>query len=474
MLHTYARRLFVCLMLFLMVSTTQLSARASTVMVASTEPVIHPTPSTGPAPRARVATYGAKDVTLSMPFLHAAFAVDVYPNEYFRYIPNADAPGTWLSVGDVAGTAYYAGDFVGNDFSHLYVIEFNLNELRTLNTATGISTTVGACTPLSGHVWTGATGTADGTLYASSTDDTTSYLYTVDTTSGTVTMLGEITNALTIVDIAINADGEMYGVDISNDTLVQIDPTTGAGTVVGSIGFDADFAQGMDFEPVSGVLYLAAYNATDAQGELRIADTDTGNSVLVGAFPEGAEVDALAFTPPPSQFLQNPGFEEGWTDWNTEGAPILSSTSHSGSWSVQLSGEECWAWQYVYVPANVLNVSFGYWITGISSDPDWDNDILIGGIWDLTRQTNYVDLRYGLTYFYSYPGVWKDRFYRLKADELANIAGQWVAVGFQLTQDWNPGYHKTSTAMVDDVVLYVTLPIYDNVVYVPLIIKQTQ
>jgi hypothetical protein len=36
-----------------------------------------------------------------------------------------------------------------------------------------------------------------------------------------------------------------------------------------------------------------------------------------------------------------------------------------------------------------------------------------------------------------------------------------VLVGFQLTQDWNPGYHKTSTAYVDDAVLYVTRPIYD-------------
>ena len=47
----------------------------------------------------------------------------------------------------------------------------------------------------------------------------------------------------------------MYGVDIVSDVLVQIDPSTGAGTVVGSVGVGANYAQGMDFEEETGVLY---------------------------------------------------------------------------------------------------------------------------------------------------------------------------------------------------------------------------
>jgi hypothetical protein len=128
-------------------------------------------------------------------------------------------------------------------------------------------------------------------------------------------------------------------------------------------------------------------------------------------------------------------------------------------------------WQEVVIPSDATVVSFGYWVTGISSDTDWDNDILIGGIWDQARQTKYVDVRYGLTYFYHNPMVWRNRIYRLKADELANVAGQRVLVGFQLTQDWNPGYHRTSTAWVDDVVLYVTRPLYDYSVHLPLVIR---
>ena len=58
-----------------------------------------------------------------------------------------------------------------------------------------------------------------------------------------------------------------------------------AGTIIGSIGFDANSAQGMSFDRSTDVLYLAAYN-TYRGGQLRIADTTTGNTVLVGAFPD--------------------------------------------------------------------------------------------------------------------------------------------------------------------------------------------
>ncbi|MCJ7739021.1 MAG: DUF4394 domain-containing protein [Anaerolineae bacterium] len=436
-----------------------------------------PPPSTGHAPSA-AATAATADVgpdsLLSVSSGSAAFAVDVYPNEYMRYIPDTDRPGEWESVGNVAGTAYYAGDFVGRDYSKVYVIDYALNQLHTLNTDTGADTTIGSCNPVSGHVWTGATGTADGTLYASSTaaTGTGSYLYTINTMTGAATLVGQITNAPNIIDIAINAAGQMYGLDIDIDSLVRINPVSGAGTVIGSIGYSADYSQGMDFDEESGVLYLAAYNTTSAQGELRIANTTTGSSVLVGAFPNGAETDALAFTPPTTQHLRNPGFESGLAYWYTASAPVLSSTSHSGSQSVLLSGQECWVWQNLHIPADALEVTIGYWISGLSYDPDWDNDIACGGIWDPTWQTKYADACFGLTYFYSSPGVWRHRILRLDAAELASVAGKNVKVAFWITQkDWLSGYHKESWAYVDDTILLVTRPVYDYAVYLPLTIR---
>ncbi len=75
----------------------------------------------------------------------------------------------------------------------------------------------------------------------------------------------------------------MYGFDLVNDSLMSIDKATGAGTIIGSLGFDANFGQGMDWDSATGQLYLAAFNNGTGQAELRIADTTTGNTALVGA-----------------------------------------------------------------------------------------------------------------------------------------------------------------------------------------------
>ena len=223
-----------------------------------------------------------------------AFAMDLQ-NEDMVYIPDTATPGTWDIVGATpASASFFAGDFLNGDFSKMYVLDYPANTLSTVDTTTAAVTLIGSCAPISGHLWTGMTGATDGTPYAASTDGSTSYLYTINPNTGVPTMVGQITNAPAIIDIAINAAGEMYGVDIANNMLVEINPATGAGTVVGSIGFDASYAQGMDFEDISGILYLAAYN-TASGGELRIADTSTGNTVLIGAFPGGTETDCLAF-----------------------------------------------------------------------------------------------------------------------------------------------------------------------------------
>ncbi|MEW6336119.1 MAG: DUF4394 domain-containing protein [Acidobacteriota bacterium] len=209
------------------------------------------------------------------------------------YWPTMTTPATWTVQAGVPGTAYFAGDFLLGDFSTLYVLDFYANELRKVLTANGATTVVGAAAAGSGQAWTGLTASASGMLYAAGTTCGGSTLYTIDATTAAVTAVGTITNAPCIIDIAINAAGQMYGVDILNDVLVGIDPATGAGTVIGPLGVDVNYAQGMDFDEVSGILYWAAYTSTSG-GELRTINTATGASTLIGAFPGGAEVDSLA------------------------------------------------------------------------------------------------------------------------------------------------------------------------------------
>ena len=64
--------------------------------------------------------------------------------------------------------------------------------------------------------------------------------------------------------------------------------------------------------------------------------------VLAGIAGFAAMIGAFGLTPPPSQSVQNPGFESGLASWYTQGVPIPSTTySHSGDYSVMMSRLTC-------------------------------------------------------------------------------------------------------------------------------------
>ena len=219
-----------------------------------------------------------------------AFAVDVYPG-YNLVTFLDDNPANWTVVAGLPGNQYFAGDFINGDFSTLYVLDYATNSLYTVDTTTGDVTLIGSSVP-PGESWTGMSGSVDGTMYAVGSTCASSTLYTIDLSNGDLTEIGNITNGPCVIDIAVTPAGVLYGIDIVNDNLLVIDPATGEGTIIGYVGINANYAQGMDYEETSGTLYWAAYTT---YGELRIIDPATGNSTLVGAFPSSAEVDSLAF-----------------------------------------------------------------------------------------------------------------------------------------------------------------------------------
>jgi uncharacterized repeat protein (TIGR01451 family) len=219
-----------------------------------------------------------------------AFGINLFNKSLVAF--NTDTPGTFDTIGVVGGGNYYAGDFLGGDFGQLYVLDNLAKQLLGVNTATAAATVIGAANPTSGHTWTGLAGDPlTNQFYAASSDGVSSALYTVNPATGATTLIGTITSAPIVIDIAINAAGDIYGVEIVNDVLVKIDRTTAAGTLIGSLGFNANYAQGLDFDAASGTLYWAAYGDS---GQLRVIDVTTGASALIGAFEGGAEIDAFA------------------------------------------------------------------------------------------------------------------------------------------------------------------------------------
>ena len=149
--------------------------------------------------------------------------------------------------------------------STLYALNDGTKQFGTFDRFSGTFTSIGASTPETGHTWTGLTvDPRNDMIYASSTNGTTSTLYTINSSTGAATVVGPVTGLGLLIEIAMNADGELYGHDIGTDSIYAINPSTGAPTLVGLTGYNANFAQGMDFDSDDGTLYIFLYTGGGA------------------------------------------------------------------------------------------------------------------------------------------------------------------------------------------------------------------
>ncbi|MFZ4523061.1 MAG: T9SS type A sorting domain-containing protein [Bacteroidales bacterium] len=161
--------------------------------------------------------------------------------------------------------------------------------LATINTTTGARTVIGDMGfSMNGLSYNPANGTMYGVTYNSVTSATD--LYTIDLATGASTLVGSAAGVL-LINLAINNAGVCYSVDLSSDNLGTVNLTTGAFTVVGPIGFNANYAQDMEFDRESGELFIAAYGTT---GWLGWVNQATGATMKIGDFEGGAEVTGFA------------------------------------------------------------------------------------------------------------------------------------------------------------------------------------
>lgn len=222
---------------------------------------------------------------------------------------DAANPGSTTPIGAVERTLV-GGAFLDGDFGAMVALDFDTGELVRVNTADAGIGVVGVAATLNEEDWSGlAVDPSSGILYASSTlmaNGLSSTLYTIDPASGAATPIGPITDGGRIIEVAVDVAGQLYGVDIAADTLVAIDKSSGAGSVVGTLGFNAEFAEGLDFDPSTNVLYFAAVNNESVfsqPGQMYTIDTATGHATLVGgisADPIAAQIAAFAIALPPS------------------------------------------------------------------------------------------------------------------------------------------------------------------------------
>lgn len=217
--------------------------------------------------------------------------------------------GDYLSIDMAAPSAFdviasgapsvYAASFVDNDFSKEYVIDDG-GSFGTIDTATGVITTIGPVTGASAGTFLSMRwDSSNGKLYALGDD---AHLYTINKDTGAAADVAAISGpdlnpSALIVNFAISPDGLMYGIDIADDVLLAIDKDTGSASVIGPTGINANYAQGMDFDPSTGILYWAGYQGSGVSN-IYTVDLTTGAATAIGPVYDGAELFGLAIAIP--------------------------------------------------------------------------------------------------------------------------------------------------------------------------------
>lgn len=102
-----------------------------------------------------------------------------------------------------------------------------------------------------------------------------------------------------IIDIAIDAAGNMYGNEISTDSMYAIDKNTGAATLIGPTGFATNFAQGMDFDYATGKLHATLYLGGGAGRFVEISTVTGAATVITDTTPWNKEMEMAIKAPIP-------------------------------------------------------------------------------------------------------------------------------------------------------------------------------
>jgi hypothetical protein len=251
-------------------------------------------------------------------------AFGVLPGQESLYSLDAGNASILTTIGAFGSlnNLYDGGAFANNDFSKIYLVGPQGTIAYPFTSGfVSVDTTTGALTMINPNPTTQTGGfdisvlqwdASTATMYASADENQpvnpppgytpTSHIYKVDVATGTFTHAFDLPDTL-IVALAFDSAGHMYALDILADELLAIDKTTGASAAIGPIGFDANNAQAMDFDPRTGVLWYAgcAQAGFFCNGQMYQLDTATGTAAAVqnGSINgDGAEMTAFSIAEP--------------------------------------------------------------------------------------------------------------------------------------------------------------------------------
>ncbi len=167
--------------------------------------------------------------------------------------------------------------------------------LYSFDTTTGVRTFLLNCTGVPLGNFTGLTWDAvTNTMYGVGSSIAASQIFTLNLTTGVCTPIGAPTAVCAgAISVSCSPGGILYSMDIVSDNLFRWNKVTGVPTLVGPLGYDANFGQDSQFDLSDGQLYGAVYNQTVGAAQLRIIDTIVGGSLLIGNYTGQATTIAI-------------------------------------------------------------------------------------------------------------------------------------------------------------------------------------
>ena len=252
----------------------------------------------------------------------------IIPIGPFKFYLNNPGSLTSLATDPLGSNFISAGSFDNNH--NWWGVRYGSRALVKIDTSTGTITQIGTVTgasSITGLAWDPTTNTMFALNYSSS-----SYIGTLNLTTGAFTQIGGAISGL-FIDICCSNSGQLYGVNISDDSFYSINKSNGTVTLIGPLGLAANFSQGLSWDRTVDSCYWAAFSYT---GELRKINVSNGSSSPVGFF--NCEVDALAI----------PGFAIKILH-----SPIPNTQNITGPYSVNC--------QIAAMPGNSITSAKIYW-----------------------------------------------------------------------------------------------------------------
>lgn len=163
----------------------------------------------------------------------------------------------------------------------------NANTIGTVNLATAAFTPNAVITGAYGATASPTDMTIDlttGNAFLSTGTNLMSINLTTGVTTAIAAYSGSLNATSIVVDLAIDNGGNMFAHDIATDTLHSVDKATGVATLIGPSGFAANFAQGMDFDPATNILYAAIYTGAGT-GSYGTWNTTTAAFTTIATLP---------------------------------------------------------------------------------------------------------------------------------------------------------------------------------------------